>query len=311
MAAVEPSLQLLGSFSREKASSSKSSEQDDDTIFCAVLIKPAKRAKRLAPTVKTQDSKSVSKSSMVSSELMSSSVQYIPSSIRRFTIEYRNAATTSSVRKRWRERLVDILLTIDVPPLTSEFNRFQILQRPLTRLAVMAAITNANEVANEIIPRIWLGNRNAALNQDGWLERHDIQAVFNATKDIPFADGLPTTKYRIPVDDNLEDAEIANMAKWSPEIIYNVLQEYQAGRTILVHCAAGMQRSAAIVAMTLIALYGMRTDEAIDYIKSRRKIAFYPGANFYKSIQTFEQYFTQVLKPQLYAAVAATASRTL
>jgi rhodanese-related sulfurtransferase len=172
----------------------------------------------------------------------------------------------------------------------------------------MAAITNTNEAAHEIIPRIWLGNRNAALNQDGWLAKHDIESVFNATKDIPFADDTQTIKYRIPVDDNLEDGEIANMAKWSPEIIYNVLHEYQAGRTILVHCAAGMQRSAAIVAMTLIALYGMTTDEAITFIKNRRKIAFYPGANFYKSIQAFEQYFKHVLKPQLYAVATATAA---
>ncbi len=194
-------------------------------------------------------------------------------------------------------------VTADAP----EFNRFQFLERPVNRLTVMASLTNPAEFAHEIIPRIWLGNRNAALNQDQWLEQHSIQAVFNATKDIPFSE-LPTTKYRIPVDDNLEDAEITNMAKWSPEIIYNVLREYQAGNTILVHCAAGMQRSAAIVAMTLVALYNMSTDDAIAFIKNRRQIAFYPGANFYKSIKIFEQYYMQVLKPQLYAAATAATS---
>jgi protein-tyrosine phosphatase len=163
-----------------------------------------------------------------------------------------------------------------------------------------------NQLANEIIPRLWLGNRNAATNAD-WLQGHGIEVVFNASKDIPFTD-LPLEKYRIPVDDNLEDVEIVNMAKWSPEIVYNVLREYQAGKRILIHCAAGVQRSAAITAMTLVALQGMDADQAIQFIKSRRQIAFYPAVNFYKSIRTFEEYYSKVLRPQLTAATAAAAT---
>lgn len=179
-------------------------------------------------------------------------------------------------------------------------NSFQILRKPRSRFYRMAAVPQM-ELANEIIPRIWLGNRNAALDPD-WLASHGITTVFNATKDIPFANGSATVKYRVPVDDNLEDNEIANMAKWSPEIIYNVLKEYQAGNYILIHCAAGMQRSAAITAMTLIALKGMTADQAITYIKSRRPIAFYPAPNFYKSIKIFEEYYNQVLRPGLVTA---------
>ena len=189
----------------------------------------------------------------------------------------------------------------------SEFNSFQILRQPFNRLTVMNVLTDPAQYAHEVLPRLWLGNRSAALNQGGWLENHGIQTVFNATKDIEFAP-IPTTKYRIPVDDNLQDDEIINMAKWSPEIIYNVLREYQAGHTILVHCAAGMQRSAAIVAMTLIALQGMTAEQAIAFVQSKRPIAFQPGANFQKSIQIFEQYYKQILRPQLEGAMAAAAT---
>ena len=181
-------------------------------------------------------------------------------------------------------------------------NSFQILRKPVIRFYKMSAAPQM-ELANEIIPRLWLGNRNAALDP-AWLTSHGITAVFNATKDIPFADGSPSIiKYRIPVDDNLEDDEIINMAKWSPEIVYNVLKEYQGGGNILIHCAAGVQRSAAITAMTLIALKGMPIDQVITFIKSRRPIAFYPAPNFYKSITIFEQYYNQVLRPGLAAAV--------
>jgi len=141
--------------------------------------------------------------------------------------------------------------------------------------------------ANEIIPRLWLGNRKAS--QDVvWVRRNNITSVFNATKDIPFASGTEFM-YRVPVDDNLQDDEIRNMELWSWEIVFKVLKDYNAGKCILIHCAAGMQRSAAIVAMVLIATYRCTTDEAIKYIKRKRPIAFFGQANFYKAIRSFEK----------------------
>lgn len=151
--------------------------------------------------------------------------------------------------------------------------------------------------ANLIIPRLWLGNRAAALNPD-FLRENNINVVVNATKNIEFI-GTTQYKYRVPVDDNLEDTEIDNMAKWAPEIVYNILKHYRAGDTILVHCAAGMQRSAAIVAMTLIALRDMNADEAIAFIKKQRRIAFFPATNFKRAIHAFEEYYRTVLVPSL------------
>lgn len=140
--------------------------------------------------------------------------------------------------------------------------------------------------AHEIIPRLWLGNRHAALDSD-WLAQQNIQVVFNATKNIPFHPNI-VHQYRIPVDDNLEEVEINNMTRWSPEIVYKVLHEYNTGKTILVHCAAGMQRSAAIVAMTLIAMTRKPKDEVIANIRMKRRIAFFPAINFEKSIDRFD-----------------------
>ena len=147
--------------------------------------------------------------------------------------------------------------------------------------------------ADEIIPGLWLGNRKASQDTD-WLTEKNITAIFNATKDIPFALGN-RSMYRIPVDDNLEDDEIRNMEHWSWEIVFKVMKEYNAGKKILIHCAAGMQRSAAITAMVLIAKYRCNTDDAIKYIKSKRPIAFYGQANFYKSIKGFEKSFFKMI----------------
>ena len=143
--------------------------------------------------------------------------------------------------------------------------------------------------ANVIIPNLWIGNR--GVSQDiHWLRGHNIQTVFNCTKDIPFAP-LPLHFYRVPVDDNLQEEEIRNMELWAPEIVVKLMKEYNRGVNILVHCHAGMQRSAAVVAMFLIAKYHCTTDEAIAYIKMRRTVAFPLSVNFRKSIEAFETLF--------------------
>ena len=151
--------------------------------------------------------------------------------------------------------------------------------------------------AHEIIPGIWLGNRKAALDTK-WLSQNKINIVFNATKDIPF---VPTIEkqYRIPVDDNLQPEEIRNMTLWCHEAVYKVIKEHNSGKPILIHCMAGMQRSAAIVAMTLIATRGYTAEQAITYIQGIRPIAFRPGVNFRDSIVSFYQSYQTDILPKL------------
>jgi len=153
--------------------------------------------------------------------------------------------------------------------------------------------------ADEIIPRVWVGNRFAALN-DQWLVQNNITVVVNATKDIPFSNNsIITKKYRIPVDDNLQEVEINNMASWSPEIAYKVLHEYKQGKNILIHCAAGMQRSAAVMAIFLITLTGQTPAVIMSHIRKKRPITFVPYANFRKSIEHYYNYYRTKILPML------------
>ena len=141
-------------------------------------------------------------------------------------------------------------------------------------------------VADEIVPRLWLGNKHAAADET-WLKEHGVTVVFNCTKTLPFAESI-RRMYRVPVDDNLEPEEIANMGAWAAETQVKLVKEYKSGRNILVHCHAGMQRSAAVVAMFLISMYGMSADEAMAFIKSKRSVAFFPAANFEKAIRQWD-----------------------
>jgi atypical dual specificity phosphatase len=154
-------------------------------------------------------------------------------------------------------------------------------------------------MANEILPRLWLGNIKASADTD-FLQQHHINAVFNCTKDLPFA-SLPTRKYRLAVDDNLEDVEIRNMELWAPEAVLLAIDEYNKGGRILVHCFAGAQRSAAVVAMMLIVLKNIHADEAIAFVKSRRSVAFFPGVNFRRAIHAFDSYYHNTVLPHILA----------
>ena len=148
-----------------------------------------------------------------------------------------------------------------------------------------------NENANQILPRLWLGNKSASVDME-FLQRNSITVVFNCTKNLPFSSTI-TKKYRVPIDDNLEEIEIANLEKWAPEIVYKIRKEYAAGRTILIHCHAGIQRSAAVMAMTLIVLLGEPLSNIMAYIRSKRPVAFFPRANFLEAMRGFEASWKQ------------------
>lgn len=145
--------------------------------------------------------------------------------------------------------------------------------------------------ANQILPNLWLGNLRAA-QDEAFLRNAGIQAVFNCTKDAPFHPSI-RRRYRIPVDDNLQEDEIRNLELWSYEIVYKMINEYKQGHPIYVHCHAGMQRSPAVVAFFLMAVHRMSADQAKAYIKQRRPIVFLPSANFEKAIRGFERSLTK------------------
>jgi rhodanese-related sulfurtransferase len=151
-------------------------------------------------------------------------------------------------------------------------------------------------MADEILPGLWLGNI-AASSNGAFLVKNRINTVFNCTKNIPFHEAA-RNRYRLPVDDNLQEEEIRNMELWSFETVYKLRLEHKNG-PVLVHCHAGMQRSAAVVAMYLIVTKGMKVEEAIDYIQKRRPVAFRPQANFLPAIKGFEQTFDAMIRPKI------------
>lgn len=150
--------------------------------------------------------------------------------------------------------------------------------------------------ADLIVPGLWLGNAKASMDEE-FLRKNNITCIFNCTKNEPFH-SYSKKRYRVPVDDNLKQDEIRNMELWSYEIVYKLAREHK-NENVLVHCYAGMQRSAAVVAMYLIARYNMKKDNAIAFVRRKRPIAFWPFVNFEKSIQGFQDAYEKDIIPKL------------
>ena len=162
---------------------------------------------------------------------------------------------------------------------------------------------NRADPANEIVPRIWLGSFQSA-RDESWLAGHNIQIIFNCTKDLPFIPcNTVEARYRIPIHDNLDPVEIKYLADHSSSTAFEIVKHWKAGKTILIHCAAGMQRSAACLACFLITVMHIHTQEAIAFIQQRRPIAFQPSANFLQAIEYYDTFFHSEILPKLRSRV--------
>lgn len=94
---------------------------------------------------------------------------------------------------------------------------------------------------------------------------------------------------RIAIDDNGSQEAFDELLKVLPKVIDIIDDKLNAQQTVIVHCLAGRQRSAAVVAAYLMAKYSYSLDYAIEYIKCKKIDAFFPTANFAWSLQEYEK----------------------
>jgi len=147
--------------------------------------------------------------------------------------------------------------------------------------------------ANEIVKNLWLGNAKASKDLS-FLKRNNIKVIINCTKNYDFIDvkEWKTLKYKIPVHDNLKKEELNAMINYLRVIVHIIHHHLKEGEPILVHCFAGMQRSAIVVLAYLYNYTGKSIYECIDMMKRKRSIVFYPHMNFKPSIcEAFNLFF--------------------
>lgn len=135
---------------------------------------------------------------------------------------------------------------------------------------------------DEIINNLFLGSANALQT------KKDFTMIVNCTRntDIPFP------KYcnnciRVPIDDDPDHSNLLLSLITETNVLGKMHDSLQKKEFVLVHCFAGMQRSCALVACYLIKYYNMHPNDAINYIKTKRPMAFFGNVNFMTAIELF------------------------
>ncbi len=140
----------------------------------------------------------------------------------------------------------------------------------------------------EIIGYLFLGNSRS-------LEYSKFDVIVNCTKEneVYFPTHYNPLCIRISVKD--EPSEYKKLLNILDET--NVLEEIDISiknkKRVLVHCFMGQQRSCAVVACYLIKYHNLTPIQSIEFIKSKRPIAFFRSVNFLQAIEEFHTNFLE------------------
>ncbi|CAA7271144.1 unnamed protein product [Cyclocybe aegerita] len=128
---------------------------------------------------------------------------------------------------------------------------------------------------SEIIPRLYISDL-AFAESPALLSSYRITHILSTLPDTIFRPPpslLPMQPVRMQI--RVEDLPFAELAAHLPTttaFIRDALASSPETR-VLVHCAEGVSRSVSVVAAFLMAHYGWSPNDALNYIKSKRRVA--------------------------------------
>ncbi|KAK3093278.1 hypothetical protein FSP39_013599 [Pinctada imbricata] len=141
-----------------------------------------------------------------------------------------------------------------------------------------------NAVASQILPFLYLGNERDAMNLQR-LKELDITYVLNTTSHIPkYFENQGITYKRIPAS----DSGCQNLKQYFEEAISFIDEARQKGANVLIHCHAGVSRSATITIAYLLKHTKMSMMDAYRFVKGKRVIIS-PNFNFMGQLMEYEQ----------------------
>ena len=165
-----------------------------------------------------------------------------------------------------------------------------------------------NNFCNEILPNLYLGSIESSENFD-FIQKNNISVIVNWSKDILNKFSLNLLKniedapinvqewlynnsyyikyYRIPVDDSGKNIDIEDFYKYIKMYLHLIINEYNNGKHILIHCLAGNQRSAAFVVAFVMVYKKISLQESINFVLKKKPNIFFFGSNinFLKALQ--------------------------
>ncbi len=142
--------------------------------------------------------------------------------------------------------------------------------------------------ASQILDGLWIGNVYSSQDQH-FLRENNISVIINCTVDVPNLYNH-IKYYRVSLNDSGKKKDIDKMTKYLPKVVPFLHQEYfKNKKNVLVHCHAGVQRSATVVCAYLTKSTGANLSDVMKFIIKKRPICFSSGrrVNFQESLNKF------------------------
>lgn len=154
---------------------------------------------------------------------------------------------------------------------------------------------------NKIVDGLWVGDAETAASCT-FASMNRISLIINCTKNIP--NTLRKMKYiRVPVRDpgphnDILQKDVSLLTLFLPHLVDVIYKEILDGGNVLVHCRAGIQRSAAVATAFLLKYHQknngahLTVKDAVGLVLKQRPVAFYRGdyVNFYVALDYFNRF---------------------
>lgn len=132
--------------------------------------------------------------------------------------------------------------------------------------------------ANLIIDKIWISDCDTSQSSK-FIKNNKISAVLNMSKEIPNKFGNKLDYGKVYVNDSLKQQDYDIMAKNLPYAVEFIHKHRDLdGKNVLVHCAAGQQRSCAAVLAYLLKYHPKIAPDIKkggNFIHSKRPLAWH------------------------------------
>lgn len=142
---------------------------------------------------------------------------------------------------------------------------------------------------SEILPGVWLGGARF-MNDEQWEEfarRKKVGLVVTAAKEQK---GVCSQARRLRVD--VDDSPDEDLLRYFSGVCAQLEGAFARKEVVLVHCAAGISRSATLVIAWLMFRQGLSLDEALSFVRKRRPIVR-PNLGFMRQLQIWETQISQ------------------
>lgn len=135
-----------------------------------------------------------------------------------------------------------------------------------------------------ILPHLYLGSQKDVLNKD-LMTQNGISYVLNASNSCPKPDFICESRFmRIPINDNYCE----RLLPWLDKSIEFIDKAKLSSCQVIVHCLAGISRSATIAIAYIMKTMSMSSDDAYRFVKDRRP-SISPNFNFLGQLLEYER----------------------